>query len=271
MRQVVLIPGLLCTRNIFSKLVTRHSQTLLSSTIDLVHADHTQFENMEEQASSILNHPSRSERFTLCGFSYGGYISLEILNQLQAVGELDRVEGLILISSQARADAEEVKQRRMKLIEIAEIKGIAAAVDEMAQLFLSWTDNEAEDVPEKHKGWLLEPEDPFMKSRPEHVLQDIKMMAEQLGVDVFRRQQLSIMSRSDRRDILQQVKCPVFIGCGDQDTMTPRASSLEMYRLCGSKDKLLKFFGPSAGHFAILETPNNVSRIISEWMSEKLV
>jgi len=270
MRQVVLIPGLVCTKHIFSKLVVRHNQTLLSSTIDLVHADHTQFENIEEQAASILNHPTRLERFTLCGFSYGGYISLEILNQLRAAGELDRVEGLILLSSQARADAEEVKQRRMKLIEIAEKKGVSAAVDEMAQLFISWTYAEDEDVPIKHKGWLLEPEDPFTTARTEHVLQDIKSMAEQLGVDVFKRQQLSIMSRSDRRDVLHEVKCPVFIGCGDQDSMTPRASSLEMYSLCSSQDKLLKFFGPSAGHFAILETPNNVGRLISGWMSEKL-
>src|SRR5699024_4865429 len=52
------------------------------------------------------------DEFYLCGFSFGGYIALELLEQMP-----ERILGLIMIGSTCRGDTEKQKLGRQKIVE----------------------------------------------------------------------------------------------------------------------------------------------------------
>ena len=73
-QDLVLIPGLLCTADLFAP-----QMTALSAHARVHVADHTVAANMPDIARSIL--AAAPAKFALCGLSMGGYIASEILRQ----------------------------------------------------------------------------------------------------------------------------------------------------------------------------------------------
>jgi pimeloyl-ACP methyl ester carboxylesterase len=108
MLPILLIPGLNCSATLFANQIPP-----LWRFGSVVIANHTCGETVGAIAQEILK--TAPPRFTLIGFSMGGYIAFEILRQ---AGE--RIARLALIDTGARADTAQQSERRLQRIAMAQ-------------------------------------------------------------------------------------------------------------------------------------------------------
>src|SRR5205809_3821515 len=105
---ILLVPGLNCSPRLYSPQIPA-----LWRFGPVTVADHTRDDTMAAIAARIL--AAAPPRFALAGLSMGGYIALEMLRQAP-----DRVLRLALLDTGARADSPEQRERRLRLIAMAE-------------------------------------------------------------------------------------------------------------------------------------------------------
>ena len=87
MQSLVLIPGLLCDRRLWSNQIRG-----LAGHANIMVTDITQQRTISEMADAVLQ--SSPDRFSLAGFSLGSQVALEIMGRSK-----DRVERLALLSA----------------------------------------------------------------------------------------------------------------------------------------------------------------------------
>jgi pimeloyl-ACP methyl ester carboxylesterase len=226
---LLLIPGLLCTADLFA------AQTAaLSPLADISVADHTGEDSMAALARSILARAPR--RFALAGLSMGGYIAFEILRQAP-----ERVTRLALLDTNARADRPEQSDQRRQLVELAKTHGLGAVQAKLTPLLLSQS-----------------------RSGDRRLGSRLVAMAEETGVAAFERQETAIMGRPDYRPMLPEIRCPTLIVVGAEDTITPVKVAQEIARgIPGSRLEVI----PDCGHLSTLEQPDTVSRLLAAWLT----
>jgi len=229
MVDLVLVPGLLCTSALFA------SQTAALNGVANVHIpEHRQHDTMQAIAESILS--QAPEAFVLGGLSMGGYIAFEILRQAP-----ERVSGLILMDSNARADLDVQKAQRQ------------AFIDEVLR------DGLLEPVLDAFLPLMVHP-DRLCDKDLEGV---IRAMGEETGIDAYVRQQKAIMERRDNRPFLQHISCPALVIVGEQDVVTPLKVAREMADgISGARLEII----PECGHLAPLERPATVNRLMREFV-----
>ena len=111
MTAILLVPGLLCSEEIFAPQLPTlrpHGPVAIANTVA--------GETMAEIAARILK--DAPPRFALAGVSMGGYLAFEILRQAA-----ERVEKLALICTSARPDAPEQTAARRKMLDQARAVG----------------------------------------------------------------------------------------------------------------------------------------------------
>lgn len=226
---LILIPGLLCTAELFGPQVSALGK---SHAIEV--ADHTGSPSLADIAASIL--ARAPQRFALAGLSMGGYIAFEILKQAP-----ERVSRLALLDTNARADRPEQAQQRRDLVAEARRDGLAAAADKLLPFLV-------------HPARLT---DGALTSL-------VRRMAEDTGVGVFARQQEAIIARPDNRPFLPSIRCPTLIIVGAEDAITPVKVAEEMRAgIPGSRLEVI----PDCGHLATLERPETVNRLLADWLA----
>ncbi len=107
MTPIVLIPGLLCTAEVFAPQIPAlwpYGPVTVASTLE--------GDSIAAMAAAIL--ASAPPRFALAGFSMGGYLAHEILRRAP-----ERVTRLALLSTSARADQPIQVEMRQALLEAA--------------------------------------------------------------------------------------------------------------------------------------------------------
>ena len=103
---IVLIPGALATPEFW-----HHQEHHLQGKMRIHHAPDFSGQTMAEMANNIIaNFP---EKFTLIGFSLGGYIALELMRQIP-----HRIEKLVLINAAARAVCEKGQSERERSLDL---------------------------------------------------------------------------------------------------------------------------------------------------------
>lgn len=227
----LLLPGLLNDASLFTEQITALIPLGKVEVADLTNA-----ETISELAASVLKATS-SERIVLLGLSLGGYVAFEIMRQAP-----ERVAGLVLIDTTARPDSAEATAKREELIELA-----ATDLDAVTEQLLPR---------------LSHPE------RMNHpaVRGVIQSMATGLGKEVFARQQRAIMSRPDSRATLADITCPTLVICGEDDLITPPELAAEI--VDGIKHAKLALIA-QCGHLSTLDQPEEVSRLLVEWIKGK--
>jgi pimeloyl-ACP methyl ester carboxylesterase len=225
---IVLIPGLLASARLYAPQVP-HLWRLGSVTI----ADHTRDDTMGAIAQRIL--ATAPPRFALVGLSMGGYISFEILRQAP-----ERVVRLALLDTSARPDTPEIAAGRRAQMVLAASGGLADI--ERTQFARAVHRNRRDD----------------------EALHEInRLMAEDVGPEAFTRQQRAIISRSDSRPTLGSIRCPTLVLVGEGDELTPPALAAEIAAgIAGAK--LVSV--PDSGHLSTLEQPQEVTRVLLEWL-----
>jgi pimeloyl-ACP methyl ester carboxylesterase len=225
---LLLVPGLLCTAELFAPQIAA-----LERTASITVADTRRHRTFVDMTTAIL--AEAPPKFALGGLSMGGYIAFEIVRQAP-----DRVTKLALLDTNARADRPEQAEQRRALVALASEKGVAQAVA------LLW---------------------PFLVHKDRHSDESLKAvvdrMAEDIGADTFARQQEAIISRPDNRPSLPEIRCPTVIIVGAEDALTPVKVAEEMHSgIGGSRLEII----PGCGHLSTIERPETVTSILREWL-----
>ena len=228
MTPIVLVPGLLCSAEVFAPQVTAlwpHGQVTVASTLE--------GDSIAQMAAAIV--AAAPARFALAGISMGGYISLEIMRQAP-----ERVAKLALLDTSARPDTPEQVARRRTLLARAESDGF-------------------ETVAVKALTALLHPD---RQSDP--ALRDVNLrMARTLGLSGLTRQTEAIIGRGDSRPFLAEISIPTLVLVGDHDAVTPPDQAAELAAaIRGAKLVVV----PDCGHASTLEQPDAVNRALLDWL-----
>ena len=223
-----MVPGMMCDERIFSPQIEALSQNL-----EVTIAEISNFSSVRELASDVLK--KAPKKFSLLGHSMGGIVAMEIYSQ-----EPNRIEKLILMDTNPKAELDEVKLKREPQIrEVNKGKLLEVMRDEMKPNYLAESEN---------------------KSSVLNVCMD---MALNLGPDVFINQSRALQSRLDQQNTIQSIKIPVLIMCGSEDKLCPVERHEMMHNMIRDSD--LKIIN-NAGHMPTLEQPRETTEVIKEWL-----
>ena len=218
---VVLLPALLCNAGLFI-----HQIKALENEADFFVPDLGLDTNVADAARRILS--QIRGQFVLGGISMGGYVAFEILRQAP-----QRVAGLILMDTNAHADPEPARKKRLEMIETAQAQGIEAVV-ESALIGIISPGHRQNDV-------------------IRHILEH---MAQTTGVDKYVNEQKTIMSRPDSTELLKNIPCPVLVLGGAQDTLSPPES---LDQMTAQIPTAVHAVITNSGHLPPLENPSAVT------------
>jgi pimeloyl-ACP methyl ester carboxylesterase len=226
---LILLPGLLCDAALWQYQLSALAEFAETSVADLTEAD-----AVGVMAQSVLDRAP--QHFALAGLSMGGYVAFEILRRAP-----ERVMRLALLDTSARADTDEIRQRRRGLIELAQLGRFKGVTPRLLPLLL-------------HPDHLVEPFTGIVTG-----------MAERVGQAAFIRQETAILNRTDSRASLAAIQVPTLVLCGDADALTPPALAAEIADgIPGARLTLIE----GAGHLAPLEHPEAVNRAMLDWLND---
>ena len=223
-----MVPGMMCDERIFSPQIEE-----LSKILEVTIADISSFSSVRELASDVLE--KAPKKFALLGHSMGGIIAMEIYSQ-----EPNRIEKLILMDTNPKAELDEVKLKREPQIrDVNKGKLLEVMRDEMKPNYLADSENQSS------------------------VLNVCMDMALTLGSDVFINQSRALQSRADQQNTIQSINIPVLIMCGSEDKLCPVERHEMMHNMIS--DSELKIIN-NAGHMPTLEQPEETTEVLKEWL-----
>jgi pimeloyl-ACP methyl ester carboxylesterase len=205
-------------------------------------------------SDGISERYGNNARAVLVGHSYGGYAALEFAHRRP-----EQLAGLVLLSTQCRADTPGAVARRKKQIALVKAKGITAVLDYTFAAML----------PKKSSGSSSD-------GRPA-ILEAVKSMALKVGEEAFIRQVIACMTRSDHSETLANLSpdIPVLAVAGGNDQLIPARCAAEMRGLLEMREQKAGGSGNIApwssislancGHLAPLERPEAFHDAIACW------
>lgn len=225
---VVLVPGLLASARLYAAQIPA-----LWRSGPVTVADHTRDDSMAGIARRILG--AAPPRFALVGLSMGGYIAFEILRQAP-----ERVARLALLDTAARPDSPEQSAARRAQMALASAGHLHEVV-------------EAQFLRTVH-----------VTRRADAALRATnRLMADDVGVPGYLRQQTATLGRADSRPMLCGIRVPTLVLVGEQDELTPPERAAEMADgIAGAQ--LVSV--PQCGHLSTLERPDAVTHALSGWL-----
>lgn len=202
----------------------------------------------EQLRIGLLARHGAGARALLIGHSYGGYGALEFARRYPEL-----VSGLVLVSTQARADTEHMVARRQAQIRLLRDRGLEALMETIQPLLVS-----------------------SMAQGDPTVAESIRSMSRVVGAEVFERQVIACSTRVDQRETLRALPghIPVLTIAGKEDKVTPPRVFREMQQLLSERSEAQKVAPwrstllTGAGHLAPLERPGAFRRALEEWREE---
>jgi pimeloyl-ACP methyl ester carboxylesterase len=224
---VVFIPGALCSEEIFADQVAGISPPFKAHFIDTIRS-----ETIAEMAETLLaNAPSR---FALVGISMGGYVALEVLRIAP-----DRVWGAVLISTSPRAEMPSQSEERKRWIEIIESGSHEELVDEIVDACVS------------------------NKSTSNDARRCFREMVNIHSVDTFSRQMTACAMRPDFQEGLKDIRCPVLLISGSDDSEFFRNGVQEISESVIGSEILIS---PNCGHLPTIESASCTTKAIKQFL-----
>jgi len=221
----VLIPPLLCSAQVYAPVLDAVWQRGQVSIADTRRDD-----TVAAMAERILR--EAAGKIVVMGTSMGGYVALEVMRQAP-----ERVKGLALVSTSARADTPDQIKARERQLELVERGQFAALVD-AAFTGIVASYHEADD----------------------DLLATWRAVASSVGADAFARQQRAVIDRSDLTALLPTITCPTAVIHGVDDRYIPATMAEETSTALPHASLTLI---PGAGHFVWHEQPHAASEALA--------
>ena len=195
---IVFAPGFMTDHDLWRDVVPHFSD------YNIIYADFREGSTLQELAAGNLKRCP--ERFTLMGFSLGGYIARHMLYQAP-----ERVQALVLVGTSTRPSGPSVSGTTTNKM----FRGMSRAA-----LVRAVHTSRAED---------------------EALIQRMKDMGTRLGAEVFAR--LSALDRKSDLEDMRGIQCPVLIVTADQDRLRSLDESKEMAEAAQAKLVVLEHCG----------------------------
>jgi pimeloyl-ACP methyl ester carboxylesterase len=226
----ILLPGLACDATLWNEQVAALGPRYAPRVTDV----HQRAATLPEMAALLLaKHPGE---LWLIGASMGGRIALEAARQAP-----QRVRGIALLGSTARADSDELRALRTEAV-------------------AQFESGRGEELLEANV-WFV-----FHRSAwdDDALLERYRAMLRRAGFAQLVRQNRAMMAAHDFRALLPAIGCPVLVVCGENDGVTPPECSRELAQaIPGARLALL----PGCGHMLTMERPAAVNALLLEWLA----
>ncbi len=231
---LLLAPGLMCDATSWGLVPA------MLSGFDCRVVDHGTADSLTQMAEQLL--ANAPERFALAGHSMGGRVALEVMRIApERVTHLGLFDTGHLPKPVGAAGDEEVR-KRMALLAIAREQGVRAMASE-------WV-----------KG-MVAPHRLSDRSLIDGVLD----MFERKNADIFERQLRALIQRPDATPVLQQVKVPTLVLCGELDAWSPPTQHQVIANCIPARPTIVPI--PDAGHMVMQEQPEAVAQAMHQWLS----
>jgi 3-oxoadipate enol-lactonase len=170
------------------------------------------------------------------GVSIGGYVLLEFWRRFRP-----RVSAIMLIDTKAQADNEQARANRLKSAEEVLQRGTEALIEALVPKLIGET---------------------TLRNRPDLVASAKRMMMKMSPAGIAAVQR-GMAARPDSVPTLATINVPALVVVGDEDNLTPVADAQLLQReIPGSKLQVV----PQAGHYAIFERPDDVARLLRQFL-----
>lgn len=233
---LLLIPGLACDQAVWEPVIP----FLTELAIPWIPAP-LEDKRIEDMARAVLRQAPAGP-FALAGHSMGGRVALEVVRQApQRVLRLALLDtGWQPLPAGAVGDAE--RQSRQALVDLAFQAGMRA-------------------MGERWSPPMIHPDRCHSA-----VHQDILDMIERQPATRFAAQQQALLARPDAADVLDAVRCPTLVLCGQQDGWSPPERHQQMAeRIAGARLVLV----PNSGHMSPMEQPAAVALALQQWLQDR--
>jgi len=187
--------------------------------------------SLEQLASDVIQLADHlgHEQFTLAGHSLGGYIALAL-----AEAHPDRLSGLVMVTSHARADSPEKLEDRFEQARQARLEGIKVMSDNLIERMMP-------------EGELAQPD--------EHMCEVVSNSS----AEGFANVQTAMAKRPNRLHVLRSLTCPVLAIAGGKDRILPKEIALEVAENAQHGRAVCL---PEVGHLPMLEVPYTLGALL---------
>ena len=217
----LLIPGMLNDSRVWEDVVAGLKHQALIRIADV--RTQTSMAEMARDAWSLVKDVPKEAPLYLAGFSMGGYVAIEMLNQ-----PARDLQGLALLSTSGLGETSEGRLQREKTI-VAMQNDFPKALEGV----LKW--NTHQPSPE--------------------FLEYLRNMMQAVGLATAVRQIRAISQRHEYRPMLEHLHLPVRVLCGAHDRVIPQQRSEELaHWIPGEQLHVV----PGAGHMLPMEQPQAV-------------
>jgi pimeloyl-ACP methyl ester carboxylesterase len=226
---LLFLPGLLENDEAFTEIIGGLSHSLACVVADLTGSD-----SIAGLARDALKQ-APAGTFLVAGHSMGGYVALEIMRRAP-----ERVSKLALLNTNARPDSAESSENRRRLMALADKDFPAVTQALLPKIMLP-----------QHVG------DPLLTAI-------VVSMADAIGPEAFKRQQLAIIGRIDSRAHLKDIHVPTRVIAARGDAIMPVEILKELSDgIPGARLTIIE----DSGHMASIEQPTAVLAAMKEWSS----
>lgn len=234
-KPVILLHGLALDHSIWSEMVDYYGDQAQFIIPDLRGHGRTTLGNpdatLAQFAGDVIQLADQLglDRFTLAGHSMGGYIALAL-----AEAQQERLAGLVMVTSNARADSAEKRLSRLEEARRVLLEGMESIGDTLIQRMM--------------------PEGEF--AQPDEHMCEVVLKSSPQG---FANVQTAIANRPNRLAIVQSLACPVLaIGAG-KDQILPVEIALEPAEHARQGRAVCL---PGVGHLPMLEVPFTLGALL---------
>lgn len=229
--KLILLPGLASDEALFADIPARLAAAWPRPAVLSRH--HFEHDTLPAMADALL--AAQPGPLLLAGTSMGGMLAMHA-----ALRAPERVHGLALLGTSARADTPELLKLRSDAVVLFE----QGRVDEVVRpnvLFAFHPENQRDEV----------------------LVEAYLAMMRRAGGAALARQNRAVMARPDLRAALLRIACPTLVVCGEADLLTPPEHSREIAAAVpGATLQLL----PGAGHLLTMERPAEVAALLAGWL-----
>ncbi len=176
------------------------------------------------------------EKTVLAGLSMGGYIAFAFWRRYP-----ERVQGLVLLNTRAKADTPEARENRFKTIEAVQTDGLAPLIENMIPKLLS----------------------PVTLRGKAHVVNKLRHIMGESSVEGVVAALKAMAGRPDTRSTLESITVPTLIIAGRDDALIPVSEAEDM--ALAIPDARLHVVD-QAGHLVTMERPRTTARLMASFM-----